>query len=122
MRSRRIVWTTLMTSFLVGPVAAVAPNGDSRDGGAKRQFKTENGRASSRPAFEPRRVAREFPALVDSPVIAADKVTDQVTEKELVLGVVVEGEARAYPINMLTGPKREIINDTLGGRAIAATW
>jgi hypothetical protein len=39
-----------------------------------------------------------------------------------VLGVVVGKEARAYPINMLTNPTREIINDKLGGRAIAATW
>jgi hypothetical protein len=49
-------------------------------------------------------------------------VKDEVTDNELVLGVVVNGEARAYPINMLTGPSREIINDTLGGTAIAATW
>ena len=38
------------------------------------------------------------------------------------LGVEVGGEARAYPINMLSGPNREILNDTLGGRPIAATW
>jgi len=49
-------------------------------------------------------------------------VTDQVTGKELVIGVVVDGKARAYPINMLTGPSREIINDVLGSRSIAATW
>jgi len=59
---------------------------------------------------------------VDAPFIPADKVTDQVTDKELVIGVVIDGRARAYPINMLTGPSREIINDMLGGRAIAATW
>ena len=40
----------------------------------------------------------------------------------LVLGVTVGEESRAYPINMLTGPSREILNDALGGRAIAATW
>ena len=45
-----------------------------------------------------------------------------VKDEELVLGVVVKGEARAYPINMLTSPRREIINDKLGGQAIAATW
>ena len=61
--------------------------------------------------------------IVDAPVIAARDVTDEVvTNSELVLGVVVNGEPRAYPINMLTGPSREIINDELGGRAIAATW
>jgi len=39
-----------------------------------------------------------------------------------VLAVTVGEQSRAYPINMLTGPEREILNDTLGGRAIAATW
>jgi len=69
-----------------------------------------------------RRPGRARGAIVDAPFIPADKVTDQVTDKELVIGVVIDGRARAYPINMLTGPSREIINDMLGGRAIAATW
>jgi hypothetical protein len=60
--------------------------------------------------------------VLEVPVIAGRNVTDQVVGQELVLGVVVNGEARAYPINMLTGGNREIINDVVGGRAIAATW
>ncbi len=72
--------------------------------------------------FRPREVIRPQPAITSPPVIDAGDVTTQVNGNELVLGVVVEGEARAYPINMLTGPRREIINDTLGGAAIAATW
>ena len=74
------------------------------------------------PDFNPRRVVDPRPAIIDAPAIAAGDVTDEVADNELVIGVVVKGEARAYPINMLTGPSREIINDTLGGRAIAATW
>ena len=74
------------------------------------------------PEFNPRRVCDPLPAITDAPTIAAGEVTDQVTDQELVLGVVVNGEARAYPINMLTGPSREIINDSLGGCDIAATW
>ncbi|MBI1903723.1 MAG: DUF3179 domain-containing protein [Planctomycetes bacterium] len=74
------------------------------------------------PRFAPQVVVQPFPPIVDAPVIAARKVSSQVHDNELVLGVVVNGEARAYPINMLTGPMREIINDKLGGRAIAATW
>ncbi len=77
---------------------------------------------SATPPFEPIRVVPPFPAIVDAPFIPGVDVEDEVTGKELVLGVVVDGEARAYPINMLTGPQREIINDHLGGRAIAATW
>jgi hypothetical protein len=72
--------------------------------------------------FRPRRVLGPQPAITNPPVLRADQVRDQVTDNELVVGVVVGGEARAYPINMLTGPRREIINDTLGGVPIAATW
>jgi len=79
--------------------------------------------------FRPRKVVREFPAIdVTSPasqrkhIRTAKQAAQQLNDKELVLGVVVGGQARAYPINMLTGPVREIINDRLGGRAIAATW
>ena len=74
------------------------------------------------PEFNPIVVVRPFPAIENAPIIAGVDVVDQVVAKELVLGVVVNGEARAYPINMLTGPSREVINDTLGGRDIVASW
>ncbi len=72
--------------------------------------------------FNPRRVVPEFPPITEVKALKAKDVKDEVTDAELVLGVVVGGVARAYPINMLTQPTREIINDVLGGRAIAATW
>ena len=78
--------------------------------------------SDSVPEFNPGRACQPRPAITDAPTIAASDVTDQAADEELVLGVVVNGEARAYPINMLTGPSREIINDSLGGRDIAATW
>lgn len=74
--------------------------------------------------FNPRVVIRKaFPTIV-KPKIASLKEADGsiVRDDELVLGVLVGKEARAYPINTLTGPRREIINDHLGGQAIAATW
>ena len=72
--------------------------------------------------FDPRRVVPEMEPIVDAPVVPAAEAFRFVSSGELVLGVVAGGEARAYPINQLTGPAREIINDTLGGTAIAATW
>jgi hypothetical protein len=72
--------------------------------------------------FNPRHVVPPMPAIVDAPVLSAAEIGERVSGNELVLGVLVNGRARAYPINMLTGPRREIINDTLGGSAIAATW
>lgn len=77
--------------------------------------------APGAPPFEPRRVVDAFPAITD-PEVVAGGAADDLQAEEIVLGVVVAGRARAYPINMLTGPQREIVNDSLGGRAIAATW
>ena len=39
---------------------------------------------------------------------------------DLVLGVVINGEARAYPHNI--GWWHEIVNDKIGGRAISVTF
>lgn len=39
---------------------------------------------------------------------------------ELVLGVAINGEAKAYPITILNS--REMVNDTVGGVPILATW
>jgi hypothetical protein len=42
---------------------------------------------------------------------------------ELVLGVSVGKESRAYPINMLNHqPATKVVNDVLGGRPLMATW
>jgi hypothetical protein len=43
-------------------------------------------------------------------------------DDDMVLGVVIEGEARAYPVNYMNGPLNEVVNDTVGGAHIAATW
>ncbi len=74
--------------------------------------------------FNPRKVLRNpLPAITNAPVVAGAQATPSlVRDEELVLGVVHKGEARAYPINQLTGPRREIINDRLGGEPVAATW
>ncbi len=43
-------------------------------------------------------------------------------DDDLVIGVVVGGEARAYPVNLMWEPQNESLNDTLGGEPIVATW
>ena len=74
------------------------------------------------PEFRPRQVVKPFPAITNPDHAVGKDAARFVRDDELVLGVVVGREARAYPINMLTNPTREIINDKLGGRPIAATW
>jgi hypothetical protein len=79
---------------------------------------------AAEPEFNPQRVlSHPLPAITNAPNVRAGAAGPElVHDSELVLGVVVNSEARAYPINMLTGPQREIINDVLGGERIAATW
>jgi hypothetical protein len=75
------------------------------------------------PEFRPRRVVdKQFRPITKPSLTSGAEAASLLRPEELVLGVVMDGEARAYPINMLTGPRREIINDRLGDRDIAATW
>ena len=76
---------------------------------------------SAEEPFNPKQVVRPFPAIVEPDVVGVGAAGKFVRNDELVLGVVVGGAARAYPINMIVNPTREIINDRLGGRSIAAT-
>ena len=75
-----------------------------------------------REKFEPIDVIRAFEPIVDPPHVPLAEANEALKPNELVLGVTVEGQSRAYPINMLNGPRREILNDELGGKRIAATW
>lgn len=66
--------------------------------------------------------AREggFPLNVDPEIVTADEV--ELGDDDLVMGLVIRGEARAYPVNYMNGPLNEVVNDNLGGEAIASTW
>lgn len=57
----------------------------------------------------------ENPRFVDQ--IAADNTYDP---DELVLGVEIDGDARAYSVPLLS--RHEIVNDVVGGKPIAVTW
>lgn len=60
-----------------------------------------------------------IPALDDPAVTRADE-GDWYPDDRLVFGVVVDGEARAYPKNIME--VHEMVNDTLGGRRIAIPY
>ena len=85
-------------------------------------FVAGGGFAVGEQEFDPRRVVQEFPPIVTPKTVGIAEADKWVKDNELVIGVVIGDQARAYPINMLTGPAREIINDKLGDRSIAATW
>lgn len=58
---------------------------------------------------------------IDQPAFLTGEAADaQMLPGEPVLGVVVDGEARAYSLWQLDA--HEIVNDLIAGTAIAATW
>ncbi len=58
---------------------------------------------------------------IDQPTFLKGEAADaQMQPGELVLAVVVDGEARAYSLWQLDA--HEIVNDQIAGTAIAATW
>ena len=71
--------------------------------------------------FRPIRVLKRRPAIVNPPVASADDASG-LDSDELVLGIEIDEQARAYPLTMLNGPNREIFNDQLGDVPLAATW
>ena len=58
-------------------------------------------------------------ASVDEPqFVAAEKA--EISDDAWILGVVVEGQARAYSLNLLN--RHEVVNDHVGDTAFAAVW
>ena len=60
-----------------------------------------------------------IPAIDNPSFVAADRA-GFVGAEEPVIGVVLAGQARAYPTWLLNG--HEIVNDRIGEHAIAVTW
>lgn len=60
-----------------------------------------------------------IPALSDPRLVTAGEA-DYLQPADRVLGIEIDGEARAYPIPILNW--HEIVNDTVGGRRLAITY
>jgi len=70
---------------------------------------------SAKPAQDP---------ITEPPIKRVAELDDSyyLRDDDLVLGVELNGDYRAYPLNQLTGPKQEVINDYLGDQPILVTW
>jgi hypothetical protein len=67
------------------------------------------------------RFAPFHPVVTPKTVPAAD-LEKSLTANELVIGISLNGESRAYPINMINAPNRKVINDDVGRSPIIITW
>ena len=59
-----------------------------------------------------------IPAIDNPQYVMADKAS--ISDDAYVFGVVIEGQAVAYSLNLLNG--HEIVNDTIGSTNFAAVW
>jgi len=61
-----------------------------------------------------------IPAIMAPEFVSGQEAMAQMQPDEMVLGVQIEGDARAYSLWQLDA--HEIVNDTVGGVPLAATW
>lgn len=61
-----------------------------------------------------------IPAILKPDFVDADAASIQMKAGERVLGLSINGDDRAYPLNLLS--RHEIVNDTVGGVPVAVTW
>ena len=61
-----------------------------------------------------------IPSIDNPRFVTGGQADGQMLSNERVIGVSIDGDHRAYPLNMLS--RHEIVNDTVGGVPIAVTW
>ncbi len=61
-----------------------------------------------------------IPAILDPQFVSGAEAAGQMVDSERVLGVSINGDHRAYPLNLLS--RHEIVNDEIGGVPVAVTW
>ena len=104
------VWLTLFLAFtLHHPAFALSMNG----------FNLDNSLVPANQILRGGPPRDGIPALDHPRFEAADKA-DWLKDDDLVLGVTIDGQAKAYPVRILVW--HEIVNDTLGDTPIAVTY
>jgi hypothetical protein len=61
-----------------------------------------------------------IPAIDDPDFYGIEQADQEYHPGELVIGVEVDGDARAYSVSLLS--RHEIVNDEIGGHPISVTW
>ena len=136
MRKRSILVLTF--GILTSLVLAACSSGASGDRGGEDErvggeVQAGSGAAGSSPqgendGFTPERDYRivtllprdAIPAIDNPQFLDAQEADEEYDPGELVLGVFINGEARAYSISLLS--RHEIVNDEIDGVKFAVTW
>lgn len=79
---------------------------------------TEQARIDGDPVV--RGLPKDAIPAIDEPTFVPAARASWVADDEPIIGVVIDGEARAYPTWLLNG--HEIVNDAIGTKTFAVTW
>jgi len=108
----------LATALLAAPALAADPPADWRDEWPDTDF------AEAVVALDEIRSGGPpkdgIPSIDDPRFAPVDAVRDDLGAEEPVMTVAIDGDVRAYPLRVLMW--HEIVNDTVGGRAVAVTY
>ncbi len=107
-------WTALLAATSFGACVGGEPPSDEPDGVFYVRATVQRSPGAAHEEMD----MKVFPAPVDLPTRAADEV--DLDDDELVLGVVIEGQAVAYPVRYLA--LSEVVNDWVGDTPIAPSW
>ena len=118
---RPVLWAVVAALALAAGIVAIAsrPSTPSNPTGAVLE--------AGGPAFDPIRAVEiqsilprdAIPALIKPAYMTPSQASD-INNQEEVIGVVVDGDARAYPLSTLSA--HEIVDDDIGGQPVAVTW
>lgn len=72
--------------------------------------------------FGPVRLLDPFPPVSEVVATSASVAVGRVDDDESVIGLAVDGQARAYPVQMVNAINREIVNDTIAGCPVLVAW
>lgn len=61
-----------------------------------------------------------IPAILDPQFLSSGDASSQMQVDERIIGLSINGDHRAYPLNLLS--RHEIVNDAVGGVPVAVTW
>jgi hypothetical protein len=105
---------------LLGPCSLLLSRSNPEVALGQSKFDTSPVEPRTQPSVQRRRPPAA--PVTHVPVTGAEEIGSLILDQDFVIGIEVEGEARAYPLNMMGRPETELLNDTLGGRPIATTF
>ena len=114
------------TGVPAAPSSGAAPDirplyGDTQ--GLARQFQTVEGGSEfvqTNGELITVRPRDTIPAILSPTLAPVSEASPWMESDELVLGIEIDGDARAYPIRILS--RHEVVNDVVGGKPVAVTW